>query len=306
MTPREFGLKVRSSPDSTERMVGKLLVTARNKMRNAADYVHTVSVSSELLETPKIPLDSARLLGNYNLARQFVIDIETTQKPADDSVFHSTHKLWVDIPREKVASMIRSYASDPFYLRLQTDGLADFISGANHLALWDVAVPEGDTNEEYWITPTMAIKRQERSVDISANKKNIRISGAKLRVGSRPCTRYGLDKSLVDEITHSSQQNNRQVSDKAFLIPNRKPLLLLHFLNIMPHANLDKPEKLVDKTTVIQVTERLKEQNACVVALGIGFPLATTDNTMYVKYKINLVQQEQLLEAATEAQSADD
>ena len=35
MTPREFGLKVRSHPDSTERMVGKLLVTARNKMRHA-------------------------------------------------------------------------------------------------------------------------------------------------------------------------------------------------------------------------------------------------------------------------------
>ena len=31
MTPREFGLKVRSHPDSTERMVGKLLITARNK-----------------------------------------------------------------------------------------------------------------------------------------------------------------------------------------------------------------------------------------------------------------------------------
>ena len=306
MTPKEFGLKVRSHPDSTERMVGKLRVTAPNKMRNAADYIHTVSVSSELLETPKIPLDSERLLGNFNLARQFVGDLEATQKPADDTVFHSTHKLWVDIPREKVASLIRSYdASNPLYLR-QMDDLADFIAGANHLALWDVAVPEGGTDEEYWITPRTAIKCQERSVDISTNKKSIRISGAKLRVGSRPCTRYGLDKSLVDDITHRSQQNNRQVSDKAFLIPNRKPLLLLHFINIKLHTSLNKPEKLADRTLVIQVTERLKEQNACVVALGIGFPLATTDNTMYVNYKINLVQQEQLFEAATEAQNADD
>jgi len=306
MTPREFGLKVRSHPDSTERMVGKLRVTAPNKMRNAADYIHTVSVSSELLETPKIPLDSERLLGNFNSARQFVGDLEATQKPADDTVFHLTHKLWVDIPREKVASFIRSYdASNPLYVR-QMDDLADFIAGANHLALWDVAVPEGETDEEYWITPRTAIKCQERSVDISTNKKSIRISGAKLRVGSRPCTRYGLDKSLVDDITHRSQQNNRQVSDKAFLIPNRKPLLLLHFINIKLHTSLDKPEKLADRTLVIQVTERLKEQNACVVALGIGFPLATTDNTMYVNYKINLVQQEQLFEAATEAQNADD
>jgi hypothetical protein len=83
-------------------------------------------------------------------------------------------------------------------------------------------------------------------------------------------------------------------------------LLLLHFINIKPHARLDKPDKLADRALVTQVTDILKEQNACVVALGIGFPMATTDSTMYVKYKINIVQQEQLLEAATEAQDADD
>ncbi len=33
--------------------------------------------------------------------------------------------------------------------------------------------------------------------------------------------------------------------------------MLLHFINIMPHAGLDKPEKLADRTLVIQVTERL-------------------------------------------------
>jgi hypothetical protein len=306
MTPREFGLKVRSHPDSIERMVGKLLVTARNKMRHATDYIHTVSVSGVLLETPKILLDTDRLVGNFNLARQFVAYLETSQKKADDSVFHSTHNVWVDVPKERVASLIRGYVSDPLYLHFQTDGLADFIAAAEHLRLWDVAVPAGDTKEEYHITDTTSIRRQERSVDISPNKKSIRINGAKLRVGSRPCTRYGLSQSIIDEITRRSQQSNRQVPDKAFLIPDRKPLLLIHFLNIRSHTMLEKPEKEADRMLVAQVVHRLSEKSACVVALSIGFPLATADNTMYVKYKINVVQQQQLLEAATEAQNADD
>jgi hypothetical protein len=306
MTPREFGLKVRSHPDSTERMVGKLLVTARNKMRHAEDYIHTVSVSNVLLETPKILIDNERLLGNYNLAKHFISDLEANQKSASDSIFHSNHKLWVDVPREKIASMIRSYTSDPSYLHFQTDGLADFISGASQLALWDVAIPEGSIEEDYGITSRTVIKLQERAVDISINKKSIRIGGEKLRVGSRPCTRYGLSETEVDEITRSAKQCKRPITDKTFLVPNRKPLLLIHFISIKLHNSLEKPEKVVEKSLVTQVAERLKEQNACVVALGVGFPLATADSTMYVKYKINLVQQEQLLEAAIEAQDADD
>ncbi|WP_052471050.1 Z1 domain-containing protein [Dehalococcoides mccartyi] len=307
MTPREFGLKVRSSPGSTERMVSKLLITARNKMRHATDYIHTVSVSAELLETPKIIIDTDRIIGNFNLAKQFVAYLEATHKKADDSVFHSTHNVWVDVPREKVASFIRSYIADPLYLHFQTDGLADFIAQANHLESWDIALPEGDTKEEYCITNKTVIKRQERSVDISPNKKSIRINGAKLRVGSRPCTRYGLDNSIVEEITQRRKQNKQQVPDKDFLMkPDRKPLLLIHFINIKPHTNLEKPERVEDRTLVVQVMDRLNGKKACVVALSVGFPLATKDNTMYVKYKINLVQQELLLEAATEAQNADD
>jgi hypothetical protein len=307
MTPREFGLKVRSSPESTERMVGRLLVTAQNKMRSAEDYVHTVSVSNRLLEAPKIPLDNELLVRNFSLVKRFLENLESTEKLADDSVFHSNHRLWVNVPNEKVAAVIRSYTSDPLYLLWQPDSLADFISSAKYLGLWDVALPEGDDEEEFWITAKTGLKLQKRSVDISTNKKSIRIGGTKLRVGSRPCTRYGLEIARVNKITRDCQQNKRQVSDKAFLeLPDRKPLLLLHFIIINPHENLYKPEKLAEKTLVIQVSERLKKENACVVSLGIGFPLSTTHDTMYIKYKITLDKQKQLFEATDEAQNADD
>ncbi len=305
MTPREFGLKVRSHPDSAERMVGKLLVTARNKMRHATDYVHTVSVSGELLETPKILMDSERLLGNYHLASRFVAGLEANHKRAEDSVFHSSHKLWVDVPRSEIASLVRSYISDPLYLSFQTDGLADFIASADHLTLWDVALPAGE-GEEHAITRQTFIKLEDRQVDVSTNKRSIRINGPSLRVGSRPCTRYGLSISEVKEIATASLGSGRQVSDKAFLTQGRKPLLLLHFLGIRPHHDLDKKDRESDKKLVVQVAESLKALDACVVALGLGFPVATTNGTMYVHYKINLVQQQQLLEAASEAEDADD
>ena len=103
----------------------------------------------------------------------------------------------------------------------------DFIAAANHLAFWDVALPEGDTKRNFGFHLEHQ-SSQGRSVDISPNKKSLRINGAKLRVGSR-CTRYGLQNFVVKEITQRRQQNKQQVPDKDFLIPGRKPLLLLHF-----------------------------------------------------------------------------
>jgi len=49
LTPRDFGLKVRSHPDS-------LIVTARIRMREARDFVHFVSLSENGLETTRLGL----------------------------------------------------------------------------------------------------------------------------------------------------------------------------------------------------------------------------------------------------------
>lgn len=64
-TPRDFGLKVRQDP-------GALIVTARNKMRTATDLTCPVTVSGNLLETPRLKASKNILASNETAFKNFV------------------------------------------------------------------------------------------------------------------------------------------------------------------------------------------------------------------------------------------
>ncbi|WP_181017539.1 Z1 domain-containing protein, partial [Pseudomonas syringae] len=68
LKPIDFGLKVRSHPES-------LLITAKNKMRYTDEIVQTISISQESLESPRLLKDPAILIGNYKAAQSFVLEV---------------------------------------------------------------------------------------------------------------------------------------------------------------------------------------------------------------------------------------
>lgn len=70
-TPREFGLKVRQDP-------GALIVTARNKMRTATDITCPVTVSGNLLETPRLKSSRDILAENEKVFKDFVYSLAET------------------------------------------------------------------------------------------------------------------------------------------------------------------------------------------------------------------------------------
>ena len=63
-TPAEFGLKVRSHPDT-------LIVTARNKMGTGAPVVVNVGLADKFVETHTLRRDKASLQGNRAAAARF-------------------------------------------------------------------------------------------------------------------------------------------------------------------------------------------------------------------------------------------
>jgi hypothetical protein len=309
MTPKDFGFEIRCSPDSTERMISKLMITAPNKMKNATDYVHTVSVSNKVLETPKLPIVDKFILGNWNLAKNFISEVSHNYAAPSDDIAQSNCRMWINIPKERIASFIRGFVADPLSLSFQPDGIANFIENENNMPYWDLALPEAESGQQINITGSVSVKKQRRSIDLSPkNKQLLRVSGDKLRVGSRPCTRYGLPTTEVTRITQEEEKKdpNKSISDKAFLIRGRKPLLLLHFLDIQIADSLQKEDKISEKSRVSELVELIKCSKACLVALGVGFPLASANSNMHVKYKINIVKRNQLMEAAAEAQDDDD
>jgi hypothetical protein len=278
-------------------------------MKNATDYVHTVSVNNKVLETPKLLLDDKFITGNWYLSKNFISDVNKDYKRPGDDIFQLNCRMWSDIPRERIASFIRGFVADPLSLSFQPEGIANFIESASNMPFWDLVLPEAESGQEINIIESVSVKKQLRSIDLSPkNKQLLRISGDKLRVGSRPCTRYGLPNTDVIRITQEEEQKNKNksISDKAFLIKGRKPLLLLHFLDIKIADILLKEDKVIDRARLLELVDALKPPGASLVALGLGFPLVAANSNMYVKYKINVVKRNQLLEAAAEAQDDDD
>lgn len=103
----------------------------------------------------------------------------------------------------------------------------------------------------------------------------VRISGTKVKVGSGGCTKIGLTDEQIDEAKGIFLKNNpgkKNVSDSAYLIRDRKPLLMLHIIE----CDLDKDSP---------------NQNVppFLCAIGVGFP-DTGSGVITANYMVNMVE----------------
>lgn len=111
---------------------------------------------------------------------------------------------------------------------------------------------------------------------ILADKKMISVSGTKLRVGAGGCTRIGLSKDEIQDAEKAyrsipGNENKKNIPDKAYLIANRNPILMLHIIQ----ADYSKAEN--------------KDLPEFLFALGVGFP-KTNGSTETANYKVNLIE----------------
>ncbi len=297
LTPLDYGLMVRSHPENIEAMVGKLLVTARNKMQSTEEFIHTVSVSQKLIETPRFLNRISILEHNFDIVIRFINDLGKYKRVTDAGIYTiSGHPMWENIPATEVAALVRDFLVDPMYLNFQADSLAEYIIKMPHPHLWDVVIPSGEASKEIKICNELVIHPEERFTDTGRSGATLRINGDRSRVGSRPCTKYGLTRIMADGL-EKSKREGIQSSDTTFLINNRKPLLILHFISINA-----KEDNLVAETK-----GKLEKLDKQLVAIGLGFPrVLGEEGNQRVRYIINKVKQQQLLEAFTEVEDADD
>lgn len=302
LTPEDYGLMVRAHPDNVETIVGKMLVTARNKMQAATELIHTISVSGKLIETPRFPNKEPILVHNYKSVMSFTEGLSKFERMKDEQIYSGDHPVWLNVPGVEVAALVREFMTDPMYLKFQADSLADFIEKMPHLQLWDVAIPEGERGkekEQFSISGIGNIRLEGRPVDSGRMGTSLRINGHHSRVGSRPCTRYGLEETKVKKIEKDKKEkDNKQTSDKSFLVLGRKPLLLLHFINMNTNEDIAASE----------MKKKLQLQGVkCLVAIGLGFPLVVGEvGNQRIRYIMNKVKEKELLEAYMEVEDADD
>jgi hypothetical protein len=141
-TPKDFGLKVRESPDA-------LLITCRNKMRNSSDYYTELSYNAYFFETPQIL--QKNFDNNLTAARDLLGHIGSNPAVTRESIRErdDSKVLFRNVPKEEVANFIRRFRTTPSDLHLkkfdgdEADlGVESFIRNNTIDALqsWDVAV----------------------------------------------------------------------------------------------------------------------------------------------------------------------
>ncbi len=267
-TPMEFGLKVRQDPNS-------LIATARNKMRSATLVRRPVTVSGRLLETPRLKANIDILNANETAFKNFV-DHLTGAGTLDSA---EKQYYWRNVPKEMIVQLLLDFETHPWHLAFQGRALAEYIDEKMDEDTWDVALITDGEGGAYpqglkYGDKILSIRSTEKRTVI-ADEKMIRISGTRVKVGSGGCTRVGLSAKEIElaKKRFKEQNGDKHMSDSAYLIKERSPLLMLHIIE----TNLDKKEP-----TNVNVPKYL-------FALGVGFP-DSGSGIRTANYMVNMVE----------------
>lgn len=141
-TPMEFGLKVRQDP-------GALIVTARNKMRTATDITCPVTVSGNLLETPRLKAALPILAENERVFKAFVNSLAECGDRLENAERTKGHYYWQHVPNETVAELLRDFETHPWHLSFNGRALSEYIESKPWADGWDVVLINSGDGSEY-------------------------------------------------------------------------------------------------------------------------------------------------------------
>ncbi|MBL8199778.1 MAG: Z1 domain-containing protein [Chromatiales bacterium] len=244
--PKDFGLRVRSHPDS-------LIVTARNKMRTGRKVTHSVALGGRLIETTALR-DDAIDRNLESLERVVARLVREYGRPASDGGY-----LWSQVPAEVVTDFVRGFVNhDDACMKTQAEPVVRYIDSRRdyELGLWDVVMisPQETELASPHTVAGLPVRRQYRRSEYRRNAAGpgyFAVSGSAGRVASRGAEKAGLDaeemaaaRAMFEAETSSAGIKKRSISDKHYRNVRSRPLLMLHVLGlstkdreVLPSAN---------------------------------------------------------------------
>lgn len=232
-TPEQFGLAVRSHPES-------LIVTARNKMGSGREFPVTVSLAGKLVETTRIGSDRDQLGRNRQAGQALAAAIEASGLIGQA---HSRGTLFSGVPVDLIRDFLRVFRADAADPLTDPRLMADYIDARSETELkhWDVlfasaSKAEGLTEELAGIS----MKAFGRSVGERDLRQGVlTISGTSRRLGSPGDERAGLTEAQISAAIDKfrEERNSKDKGLPSTLPPRifcevqgRRPLLILRFI----------------------------------------------------------------------------
>ena len=293
-TPMEFGLRVRTHPDT-------LLITARNKMMTGMDVdvpvELDVSLVGRMAESARLYSDRRRNEGNLDLLTRFFARLCETHGNPEASPFGGA-VLWRNVDAGEIADMLEQFAVHPLNHAFQSDSIAGFLRQAqaeNDTALskWTVALPTSGTGEMTTVSalPGLEIGTARRKVRVQPG--SVQVSGKGARVGGRSDVRHAFtSEQWKAAFPHQAPDREDDMREEM-----KNPLLVTYLLRgVEVKINADKTDEVPFLGGMI------------LPALGMHFPGRHDPNgpRRVVRYRLNKVAQDGLLPTADEEDDTPD
>ena len=279
-TPREFGLKVRSHPDT-------LIVTARNRMGSGQQRTFLIGLANQFVETIALYKDKKINAQNHAVAINLGESLQKIGMKPEKIKFGN---LFKKAPVKNVLDFVRAFKNHPMATLTDTNAVCQYIKDreCTELSEWDVLFAGRNNNDGK--TPIdrnfdfEIICQRRKEGKRSQGKKEVLIIGEKQHVASRGIEAAGLSEKERKEVekgyaeeknrnkTSDTEKKHRGANDENINYPDNiyrrireRPLLIIHLLVIG-----EKEDNLKDAKPV--------------VAYGISFP-----KTEYEEKKVEYI-----------------
>lgn len=234
--PKDFGLRVRSHPDS-------LMVTARNKMGTGQTFHHSVGLANCFVETAFLPRDPAKQQANRDSARRLAERLRMEGCGPETGTKDRGGRLLSGVPFDAILDFLSDFRNDARSLMTQPEPLCRYIQNrADELSEWDLYFAGVETETaRTLIDDSLGVRlRCQRRAEGSAFSRDphtLMVTN-KQRVASRGVEKTGLSPDEIEaaESAYRRDENlpdgNHNYPDKIYRRRRERPLLIVHLLAI--------------------------------------------------------------------------
>lgn len=235
-TPQQFGLKVRSDPDT-------LIVTARNKMGTGQNLRVSVGLSKTFIETAILRNDDDSLAANRTLAGILAKQLAALGKPLSGAEWvKGAGWLIRGVSPGPVEDFVSSFRNSQNSIKTQPGPVRLYIEQRREteLAEWDVLFAGLEKAEQNGLISELAgvpINCQRRArgkpVDDNDRRTTLRIT-SKQRVASRGVEKTGVEPESAAraEVAWRNEHGTTNYPDRIYRKARTRPLLIVHLLAI--------------------------------------------------------------------------
>lgn len=271
LTPKDFGLKVRTHPDT-------LLITAKNKMRTATIVRQSTNLKGKLIESTSLDLIKRNKEDNWREFETFVSKLSENY-PVEKN--KEENYLFTKVPISYIIEFVSNFKNHKKSHMTDTQPVLMYLENAKAaFKEWDIVIINVERNKEKVHIKNLNIGIQKRTCTPDRYHKDRYLEiTSRRRVGNETAEKAGMGKdeienAVVEYLSENKESKESKVTGLYLRRHRIRPLLMLHIINAYGDIK--------DETTLL-------EKN--LFAYGMSFPnkgphveeVEFAVNTTYVK-----------------------